>query len=427
MRLFYSLIWGLSLPFALLRLWWRGRQEPGYRRHIPERLGFYPHFTAARLIWVHAVSAGETRAAEPLIRALLQQYPQHRILLTHMTATGRETGALLFADVGARLQQAFLPYDINWMMARFLRHFNPEICILMETEVWPNLIAQCQLAEIPVALVNARLSEKSLRKALRMQQLILPAAHAINAVAAQSTPDADRLMQLGVHQSVVTGNMKFDVTPPADMEARGRALRAQFGKRQVILCASTRDGEEELILEAFQEQFPLLQEKPLLIITPRHPQRFDQVAQLLEQRGVRYMRRSALEHAAPTVPSDIQVLLGDSMGEMYMYYAACDVAFVGGSLVPLGGHNLIEACAMGKPVLTGSHTFNFSEITDQAVAAQAALRTDGARSMLSLALTLLGNPLKRQQMGQQAHAFFLQHQGATARTLQLLQAWLKQS
>lgn len=425
MRLVYSLVWGLSLPFALFRLWWRGRKEPGYREHIAERLGFYPAYAKTPTIWVHAVSAGETRAAEPLVRALLARCPEHTILLTHMTATGRETGDKLFADVGPRLQQAFLPYDINWMIKRFLRHFSPQLCVLIETEVWPNLIAQCEAHAIPVTLVNARLSEKSLRKAQRLASLILPAARALSCVAAQSTPDAMRLHELGIEKPGVTGNMKFDVTPPPLMGERGAALRRSFGERQVILCASTRDGEEELILQAFVEQVPLLQTNPLLIITPRHPQRFDHVAGLLESHGVKYLRRTALNHEeiAP-IASEVQVILGDSMGEMYMYYAACDIAFVGGSLVALGGHNLIEACAMAKPVLTGTHTFNFSEITDQAIASGAAFRVDGALSLFRQAHALLADKRQCQRMGEAAHAFFLQHQGATARTMQMLEAYL---
>lgn len=425
MRLLYSLVWYLSLPFALARLWWRGRKEPGYRAHIPERLGFYPAYARTPTIWVHAVSAGETRAAEPLIRALLTRCPEHRILLTHMTATGRETGGKLFADVGARVQQAFLPYDINWMIARFLRHFSPQLCILIETEVWPNLIAQCVAHAIPVTLVNARLSEKSLRKAQKLAPLILPAAHAISCVAAQSTPDAERLQALGLAQPGVTGNMKFDVTPPQLMGERGAALRRSFGDRQVILCASTRDGEEELILQAYVEQVPLLQTNPLLIITPRHPQRFDHVAALLEAHNIKYLRRSDLNHDEITpIGDEVQVILGDSMGEMYMYYAACDMAFVGGSLVPLGGHNLIEACAMGKPVLTGMHTFNFSEITDQAIAGGAAFRVDGALSLFRQAHMLLNDRQQCQRMGEAAYAFFLQHQGATARTMAMLETFL---
>jgi 3-deoxy-D-manno-octulosonic-acid transferase len=427
MRLLYSFFWGLALPLVLLRLWLRGRQEPGYRQHVFERLGFYPPCAPAKRIWVHAVSAGETRAAEPLVRALLQRYPDHQILLTHMTPIGRATGAMLFADVAARVTQVFLPYDINWMIRRFLRHFAPRLCVLIETEVWPNLIAQCQRAHLPVTLVNARLSEKSLKKAYRLSALMLPAAKAINAVAAQSGPDAERLTALGVSQISITGNMKFDVTPPAQMAAHGARLRRCFAQRPVFICASTRDGEEELILQAFAHW---AQPQALLIITPRHPQRFDQVAAMLAAHKIKYVRRSSLdldasaEQAGNSVPPDTQILLGDSMGEMYMYYAASDVAFVGGSLVALGGHNLIEACAMGKPVLTGPHTFNFSEITEQAIAAQAAIRVEDAAHVMTQAQALLLDDDKRSHMGINAHAFFLQHQGATDRTMQVLEQFL---
>ncbi|MFZ6750224.1 lipid IV(A) 3-deoxy-D-manno-octulosonic acid transferase [Undibacterium sp. Ren11W] len=425
MRLIYSLVWWLALPIVLLRLWLRGRQEPGYRQHIFERLGFYSGKPDrnTKTIWVHAVSAGETRAAEPLIRALLQRYPDHRILLSHMTPTGRATGISLFSDVAGRITPVFLPYDIDSMIRRFLRHFSPRLCILIETEVWPNLVAQCQRARLPVTLVNARLSEKSLKKAIKLASLILPAARAIHYVAAQSGPDAERLLKLDVQRLCVTGNMKFDVSPPPQMAERGARLRQQLGTRPVFICASTRDGEEELILKAF---VALAQPRPLLILTPRHPQRFDQVAAMLTAHQLTYLRRSALalEQAPGALADTIDVVLGDSMGEMYMYYAAADVAFVGGSLVNLGGHNLIEACAMGKPVLTGPYTFNFSEITEQAIAAKAALRAADATELMALAQQLIADQNKRNAMGNNAHAFFLQHQGATARTMQMLEQFL---
>lgn len=423
MRLIYSLAWWLALPVVLLRLWSRGRQEPGYRQHIAERLGFYPPSQEAKRIWVHAVSAGETRAAEPLIRALLAAYPEHKILLTHMTPIGRATGQSLFADVSGRVTQCFLPYDINWMIKRFLRHYSPQLCVLIETEVWPNLIAQCKRAHLSVTLVNARLSEKSLKKAQKLSALMLPAARAINFVVAQSGPDAQRLKTLGVSNICVTGNMKFDVTPPPKMAERGALLRRYFADRPVFICASTRDGEEELILHAFVSlQIP----RALLILTPRHPQRFDLVAAMLAAHKLSFMRRTSLDldHETDILPEHTQVLLGDSMGEMYMYYAACDVAFVGGSLVPLGGHNLIEACAMGKPVLTGPHTFNFSEITDQAIAAKSALRIEDAQDLMRNAQALLDDTNTRIAMGENAYAFFLQHQGATDRTLQVLRQFI---
>lgn len=424
MRLLYSFVWSLSLPIVLLRLWIRGRQEPGYRQHISERLGFYPAYTRQKTLWVHAVSAGETRAAEPLIRALLQRYPQHHLILSHMTPTGRATGALLFADVSDRITQVFVPYDINWMVKRFLRHYSPSLCALIETEVWPNLVAQCKQFGVPVALVNARLSDKSLKKALKLSSLILPAASAITCVAAQSGPDAERLKSLGVNQLGVTGNMKFDVTPPEHMAERGARLRHWLGDRQIFLCASTRDGEEELLLNAFVAH---RKANTLLVLTPRHPQRFDQVAAMLTQHGLSFVRRSVMDLDADEnpLPSSVDVVLGDSMGEMYMYYAACDLAFVGGSLVNLGGHNLIEACAMAKPVMTGPYTFNFSEITEQAITAQAALRVANPDQLFTQAWTLLDQPATLASMGQNAHAFFLQHQGATARTMHMLEKIVK--
>lgn len=429
MRALYSLLWWLALPFVLIRLWRRGRAEPGYRQHIAERFGIYTQATRqtnayrANTLWIHAVSAGETRAAEPLIRALLARYPQHRILLTHMTPIGRMTGATLFADLAPRLMQAFIPYDLKHFIRRFLRQFSPEICILIETEVWPNLVAVCADMRLPVLLVNARLSEKSLAKAMKIPSLFLPAAQVVTAVVAQSSPDAQRLKKLGAQQISVSGNMKFDVAPPTLMRQRGEQLRTYIGMRPVFVCASTRDGEEELLLDAFVR---LQQPQALLILTPRHPQRFDEVAAMLSARNLHFVRRSSVQLDDTSVmPAQTQVLLGDSMGEMYMYYAACDLAFIGGSLMPLGGHNLIEACAMGKPVLVGPHTFNFSEITNQAILAEAALRATDAEQVMVLAHNLLIKSSFRLNMGKNALAFFQQHQGATERTMQVLEQYIQ--
>jgi 3-deoxy-D-manno-octulosonic-acid transferase len=421
MRLLYSLAWWLALPLVLGRLWWRGRKEPGYRQHLAERLGFHRDAPPAMpLLWVHAVSVGETRAAQPLIEALLADYPGHGILLTHMTPTGRATGQSLFGKYGARLRQSYLPYDTGWMAARFLRHFQPRICILMETEVWPNLMAQCVRHDVPVALVNARLSERSLRKGERLGTLMSDAARAMHCVGAQTEEDAARIRKLGAPEVAVTGSIKFDVTPPEEMLARGAALRARIGSRPVFLCASTREGEEALILDAVQETHL---GDALLVIVPRHPQRFDEVAAMVAQHGLRLQRRSTLGEAA--LAQEVRVLLGDSMGEMFAYYAACDAAFIGGSLLPLGGQNLIEACAVGKPVLLGLHTFNFSAVSDDAVAAGAALRVDDARSMMQAAARLLHDAPERQRMGAAATAFAQQHRGATVRTVKLLQPLIR--
>jgi len=414
----YSALWWLALPLVLARLWWRGRREPGYRAHVGERLGFYrgrAGATPGHTIWIHAVSVGETRAAEPLVDALMTAYPNSRIVLTHMTPTGRAAGAALFSKHAERLVQSYLPYDTAPMVRRFLRHFSPRICILMETEVWPNLIAQCAGRGVAIALVNARLSERSLRRAGRFGVLLSDAARRITLVAAQSEPDAERVRALGVTRVAVTGSIKFDVVVPEAALATGAALRERIGARPVLLCASTRDGEEALILDAFR-RLPSRPVGMLLLIVPRHPQRFDDVAALVRAHGLSLARRSDAGALAP----DVEVLLGDSMGEMFAYYAACDCAFIGGSLLPLGGQNLIEACALGKPVLIGEHTFNFALVTDEAVAAGAAQRAQDAGHMLHLASALLRDGAGRAAMGARAAAFANRHRGATARTVELL-------
>jgi 3-deoxy-D-manno-octulosonic-acid transferase len=429
MRRLYSIAWWIALPLILSRLWWRGRKEPGYRRHLSERLGFYGAMARTaqdgKTIWIHAVSVGETRAAEPLVISLLAQYPGSTILLTHMTPAGRATGQSLFG-AQRRVAQCYLPYDTGWMTGRFLRHFSPCACVLMETEVWPNMMAQCVARKVPVALVNARLSERSLKRALRLGTLMQDAARAIAVVAAQTPADATRLRQTGAANVHVTGSIKFDIVPPPAAVVQGRALRAAIGARPVLLCASTREGEEALILDALKAT-PLNpghtgngtagQAGVLLVIVPRHPQRFDDVARAIEAHGLNIMRRSRLQGA---VAPDVDVVLGDSMGEMFAWYAACDVAFIGGSLLPLGGQNLIEACASGKPVLTGRHTFNFASITEDAIAAGAARRVRDAGDMLSQAAQLLQDESMRRETGAAALRFATQHRGATERTLKLL-------
>jgi 3-deoxy-D-manno-octulosonic-acid transferase len=415
------------MPLVLGRLWWRGRKEPGYRQHLGERLGFYgrkpgPDQALRRTIMVHAVSVGETRAAEPLVEALLRAWPDCRILLTHMTPTGRATGSALFGKHNQgemrRVVQSFLPYDTGFMVGRFLRHFEPAVCILMETEVWPNLIAGCDKYGVPVALVNARLSERSLRRGQRFGGLMMEAARGITLAAAQTEADAARIASLGAPKVAVTGSIKFDVVPPDAALQTGAMLRARWPGRPVLLCASTREGEEVLILDAYRALAANLADKPpgmLLLLVPRHPQRFDEVARLAEERGLSVARRSALpEHV------DTDVLLGDSMGEMFAYYAACDCAFIGGSLLPLGGQNLIEACAVGKPVLVGEHTFNFLLATEEAVEAGAALRVPDAAALMSEAARLLRDGAARAHMGDQALAFAGRHRGATVRTVELL-------
>ena len=425
----YNLLWRLAMPLVLARLWWRGLREPGYRLHWNERRGHYgPRGAGWHTLWIHAVSVGETRAAEPLVNALLVLYPHSRILMTHMTPTGRAAGHELFSRHGERFVQSYLPYDMVSKLTRFMRHFTPRICILMETEVWPNLLAVCKARGVTVALVNARLSERSLRRAGRFGPLMTDAAAQLSLVAAQTVADAQRIRSLGAPHVAITGNIKFDVAVPAAALAKGRFLRQRIdadsdgtgAARPVLLCASTREGEEALILDAFKAM-PARPPGMLLLIVPRHPQRFDEVANLAGLRGLRVARRSTLGLDGADLDPAVEVLVGDSMGEMFAYYAACDCAFIGGSLLPLGGQNLIEACAVGKPVLIGEHTFNFALASDEAVAAGVARRVLDAADMLAQARILLLDAAERDAIGQAAFGFAEAHRGATTRTVELLQ------
>jgi 3-deoxy-D-manno-octulosonic-acid transferase len=434
MRILYSFAWWLILPFALIKLWRRGRAEPGYRRNIGERFGLYRQLhgeggtkrdISQPLLWVHAVSVGETRAAQPLIEALMEAYPDHALLLTHMTATGRATGKQLFDHYGTRFVHSYFPYDIAWFAGRFLRYFRPRICILMETEVWPNMATQCLRHDVPVTLVNARLSERSLRRGQRFAGLMVQAAAALKLVAAQTEADAARLKRFGAKNVHVTGSLKFDVTPPEAMLKLGTQWRAQIGTRPVLLCASTREGEEAEILAALIAAEPFLGDL-LIVLVPRHPQRFDAVANMIDALPALPMRRRSSLGATENVPTSVRILLGDTMGEMFAYYTACDVAFIGGSLLPLGGQNLIEAAAVGKPILIGPHTFNFAQITEDAIAAGATLRVADASVMVKEMLALKNDTVRRAAMGSAAEAFARRHQGATAHTLGLLQSILEQ-
>lgn len=427
-RWLYTVAWLLATPLVLAYLSWRSRRQPEYRQHLGERFGMHrPRAGLGPLIWVHAVSVGETRAAEPLVAALLERYPHHEMLLTHATPTGRATGAALFP--GGRVSQAYLPYDYPFAVRRFLRAWRPSVGIVIETELWPNLVAVARGEGVRMALVNARLSEKSLRKGLRWGALIRPALAGLDVVLAQTDADARRLARLGRQDVPVLGNLKFDVVASPSLEALGHrwrvawlaGVRVEGLPRFCVVAASTREGEEALLLDAWAAQLqpPALASRfpPLLVIVPRHPQRFDEVAALIAARGWRMARRSQL---ADGQQCDAQVLLGDSMGEMAAYYALADVAIIGGSLLPFGGQNLIEACAAGVPVIVGPHTFNFAEAADQAIAADAAIRAPDATRAVAQALSVVLDAERRQSMSDHALAFAGRHRGATARTLEAL-------
>lgn len=420
-RFLYSLLLYLLLPLTPLKLLWRGLRQREYLQHWDERFGIYisrPQPAAQTIIWLHCVSVGETHAAAPLVKALQAHYPGHQILLTHATPTGRAAGEQLFGD---SVQRVYLPYDVPGAVGRFLEHFQPAMGLLMETELWFNLIAACRQRHIPLLLVNARLSQRSADGYTKVGRLTAQGLQALTAIAAQTEDDATRLRGLGANHVAVLGNLKFDVKPPADALELGAKLRAHWQKdRPVFLAASTREGEEALIMEALAKaQIPNL----LTIIVPRHPQRFDEVAELLSRRGLRFARRTQLQHEL-VGEQQISLVLGDSMGEMFTYYAACDIAFIGGSLLPLGGQNLIEACAVGKPVLIGPHTFNFAEATEQAIAANAALRVEDVDVLASALQQLLSDKKMLQDMSTAALDFSNSATGATERIAAMVSAYL---
>ena len=410
-RLLYSLVIYLATPLILLRLLWRARKQPEYLQNLGERWGFYRKPAPAKVIWVHAVSVGETRAAQPLIEALQAAWPDRRILLTGMTPTGRAAGHEVY---GAQVIQAYLPYDYPGAVDRFFRHFSPDFGVLMETEIWPNLLAGAKAQGIPVILANARLSERSARGYGKLPALALPAFGALRAVAAQTPGDAARIGMLGASHVSVCGNLKFDVTPAPEKIALGRLWREAVGQRPVWLAASTREGEEELVVAAWRK---LAVPGALLVLVPRHPQRFGAVAELLAREGVDFFRRS------DGLPErETQVWLGDSMGEMAAYYTLADIAFIGGSLLPLGGQNLIEAAACGCPAVVGQHTFNFLQATADAIAAGAALRVDDADGLAAAISRALDDADELGEMRAAALRFAAAHRGATARMVALIRA-----
>lgn len=413
MRVAYTALAYALLPLARVRLAWRARTEPAYLEHVGERFGRYDGVSDGRVVWVHAVSVGETRAAEPLIRALAARYPSEHILITHMTPTGRRTSETLFGD---RVRRCYLPYDYPGAVERFLDQFRPRLGVIMETEIWPNLIHACASRGVPLVLANARLSERSCRRYRRVLPLVREALRNLAGIAAQSEADARRLTVLGAaHARVrVTGNLKFDVTASEEQMLLGQRWRETFAERDVIVAASTRDGEEALLVDAFLH---LGTPRTLLVIVPRHPQRFAEVASLLERRAISFAARSA----GPLVVEETRVLVGDSMGEMAAYYAAADVAIIGGSLLPFGGQNLIEACAVGKPVVLGPYTYNFQEAAEQAVEAGAAVRVQTAEGAIRAALDVIAKPDVRRSMESHAIAFSRAHQGATQRVMKLIE------
>ncbi len=406
-RAAYTLLMRLALPLVFARYAWRARREPAYGAHWGERLGFASSTAPPGRLWLHAVSLGETRAAAALVNELRARHPGLRLLLTHGTATGREAGAELLCAGDA---QAWLPLDTPGAVRRFLRAQQPSVGVLMETEVWPNLLFEAQAAGVPLVLANARLSARSQAKGQRMAALMHPALACFTAVLAQTEADAARLKASGARGVQVMGNLKFDMAVAPTLLGQGLAWRHALG-RAVVLMGSSREGEEAPLLAAWAA---LPAPRPLLLLVPRHPQRFEAVAALVQAAGWTLQRRSGWTAMPPAEAAAVDVVLGDSLGEMPLYYAMADVALLGGSFEPLGGQNLIEAAACGCPLLMGPHTYNFAQAAELALAAGAAERVPDITAAVHRSVALCASP-QRSVMAERALAFADRHRGAAVR------------
>lgn len=414
-RTLYTFLFHLGLPFIALRLWLRARKAPAYAQRIGERFAFGLPAMQRGGIWVHAVSVGESIAAAPMIRALLTRYPQLPVTITCMTPTGSERIQSMFANE-PRVQHCYLPYDFPWAAARFLDHVQPKIGVIMETELWPNHIHQCAKRGIPTVLANARLSERSARGYARFARLTRPMLAEMSLIASQTQVEAQRFLDLGARAEsvVVTGSIKFDLTIDPQLLARAEQQREAWGlvQRPVWIAASTHAGEDEVVLSAHRD---VLQSHPdaLLIVVPRHPERFGSVFELTRQQGFSSVRRST----GDPVTQATSVLVGDTMGELLFLYALANIAFVGGSLVPNGGHNLLEPAALDKPVLSGPHLFNFLEIAAMLRGAGALEEASDSAALSAAVKRLIEHPEAAKAMADAGLAVMKANQGALQKLL----------
>jgi 3-deoxy-D-manno-octulosonic-acid transferase len=415
LRHLYSVIFTLAIPFILLRLLWRGSRAPAYFKRWDERFGLKAAPKSHQpVIWIHAVSMGEVEAARPLVDSLQAQYPGHQLLITTMTPTGSARVKSLYAD---KVLHCYLPYDLPFAVKRFLNSVRPVMGIIMETELWPNLIHYAAEQSVPLVLANARLSARSAVGYQRISSLTKAMLQQLSLIAAQSQDDRSRLIALGADKDKVhaVGNLKFEISLPASLSEEAEALRTQWGNRPVFIAASTHEGEDEIILNAsrrIRAAYPDL----LLILVPRHPERFDKVAALSQRSGFKILRRSDKGMCT----REIQVLVVDTMGELPLFYGTADIAFVGGSLVPRGGHNVLEPAALGRPVVIGPHYFNFNEISRQFLAAKAAIQVDNSESLAQTVIELFQSPQKRAEMGQAGQQLIHNSQGAGQRLINLI-------
>ncbi|MEL6869293.1 MAG: lipid IV(A) 3-deoxy-D-manno-octulosonic acid transferase [Pseudomonadota bacterium] len=421
MRIFYNALVLLGLPFVALYWGWRAITEATYRRNFLQRFGFrYPRVDRQRpVIWVHAVSVGEVQASAALVRALQARMPDAQMLITTVTPTGADRVQLLFGDA---VRCAYVPYDLMPTVRRFYRKIKPALAIIVETELWPNLYHEAGVQNIPLVLASARISPRSMPRYRRLVGLFRDALSNGIIIAAQSEIDRQRFVELGAppERTFVSGNIKFDVNVDEDITRRGEAFRREFlGDRPVWIAASTHEGEEAIIVEAHQQ---LLQTIPdlLLVLVPRHPPRFAEVAQLLERLGCNFVRRTDGQRCT----EQTNILLGDTMGEVPMFYAGADIAFVGGSLVRVGGHNLLEPAIAGVPILTGPYLFNAQDIANMFLERDAARVVSNAADLVTSLKALLADDQERAAMGQRAQALMDENRGAVNQLLQQLEPFI---
>ena len=418
MRYVYSFLFYLVMPFIFLRLLWRSRRSPQYRQRLGERFGFCG-MQLERSIWIHSVSVGETIAAIPLIKAIQKQYPKLPIVVTNMTPTG---SARVKAAFGDTVINTYVPYDLPGATARFLKAIRPTIIIIMETELWPNLFAHAQKNKIPVVVTNARLSKKSARGYHRIGFMMRPMFAAIHTLAVQAQADADRFIALGMPRDriAITGNLKFDIEPAADLPAKSLVLREQLGSNRLIwIAASTHPGEDEIILAAHRLVCEKVKEA-LLILVPRHPERFQSVATLAEQQGFQVARRSQ----PGSCRSETNVYIGDTMGEMMLMYSVADVAFVAGSFVTVGGHNMLEPAVLCKPILTGPHLFNFAEVSAMLLQANGMLVVEASDPLANAVIRFFNDAPYRKEVGENAYHVVEKNRGSLQRQLDIIHSVL---
>ncbi|VAW85810.1 3-deoxy-D-manno-octulosonic acid transferase [hydrothermal vent metagenome] len=410
----YTVLFYCLIPFALLKLLYRGLRAPDYFKRWPERFGFFSHKVTQPSIWIHAVSVGELQAAIPIINTLQAKHPNMPIVVTSTTPTGLARAQAVFAD---RIITGHIPYDLPGALRRFLNRTQPKIAIIMETELWPNLFEQCAQRKIPIAVVNARLSERSARGYQRFTTLTQFILQRISWLAAQNEADGQRFLQLGLapERLAITGNVKFDQPVQTSAVQQGKRLKATLGSRPVWIAASTHEGEDEQVLASFSE-LKKHHSDLLLILVPRHPERFNSIADLCTRQHWKIVRRSLKQE----VTNNTDVLLGDTMGEMMTLFAASDVVYMGGSLVPTGGHNMIEPAALGLPIITGPHTFNFAQITQQLIALKAAQEIKNVNELTHAVRYYLQNLQQRQTAGAAGLQWLQENKGATARVVQHL-------